>query len=103
MHLLRVTAQIFRFFHRTHKGKLRFPNEFLSSIELSQAKTALVKYVQRTHFSEEISALQNCQPIDKKSSLISLNENGVLVVHGRLQYANFSENHRFPLYMVQSI
>ena len=69
--------------------------------ELHSAETAIVGFVQRKHFREELKALQSKGAVMKKSSIYLLepflDEEGILRVGGRLRSAPLSEKDRHPV------
>ena len=70
----------------------------LSLEELNCAKTVILKQVQRKFFSRELKSLENGQPVQRQSCLISLHpflEGGLIRMGGRLQQvdAAFDELH----------
>ena len=68
--------------------------------ELWAVETAIVGFVQRKHFKEELKALESKGAVAKKSSIYPLepfvDEEGILRVGGRLRNAPLSEKARHP-------
>lgn len=99
--LLRVTARILRLTHRFRKEKSELKSDYVTTIELQRAKFAWVKYIQSLYFSKEIAELQTNKVVSEKSSLKALNpklnKNGILIVDGRLQYAQLPDKQRHPM------
>ena len=64
---------------------------FLAPSELQAAETAIVGFVQRKHFKEELTALESKGAVVKKSSIYLLepflDEEGILRVAGSLRNA----------------
>lgn len=101
-HLLRITARMFRFIHQSRKTEsLKYSENIITFEELQRSKLFWVKHVQTINFAEDLSQLRMLKPIKDKSILKNLNpqlnENDTLVVHGRLQYANFPKFRKFPM------
>ncbi|XP_055326159.1 uncharacterized protein LOC129579992 [Sitodiplosis mosellana] len=98
IHLLRVTARILRRAPRYRKEK---SSEYVTPAELDRAKLVWIKYIQSLYFSKDIANIQTNNTIDDKSQLRSLNPklnaNGILIVDGRLRYAQLPERQRFPM------
>ena len=69
--------------------------------ELQAAETAVVRFVQRKHFKEELKALQSKGTVMKKSSIYLLepflDEEGILRVGGRLRNTPLSEKALHPV------
>lgn len=100
-HLLRMTARLFRWIRLYRKESFEALSDYVTADELSQAKLAWVKYIQALHFSKEIRDIQKNRTVDKKSTLRLLNpkldKNGILIVDGRLRYAQIPECQKFPM------
>ena len=69
--------------------------------EIEEAEVQILKYVQRKHFSDEISELKNRGKVAKNSPVYSLEanigEDGLLRVGGRLTHAPVSYNTKHPV------
>ena len=65
----------------------------LSSQEILDAETAIIKEAQQEAFQEEYKALVNFKSVPQNSKLLSLNpildENGLLRSDGRLRYSDY--------------
>lgn len=102
-HLLsRITALMFRFINQCKKKEtLKCKKAFITVDELDRAEMFWVKYTQQLHFKNEISSIKLNKNVSEKSPLKQLNpqfdKNGILIVYGRLQYANFSHLRKFPM------
>lgn len=98
--LQRVLAYVLRFIYNS-RHKTNKLSDTLTKIELDQASTIIIKHAQHQMFGTEIADLKNKRPIQKKSSLLSLNpfldDNGVLRVGGRLKHANLKYERKFPI------
>lgn len=111
--LLRVTAFILRFIHNTRKNipmalETRYSHRkslVLSPEEIRQAKFMWIKYTQSLWFAQDIADLKSKNAISTRSGLKSLNpclnENNLLILHGRLQYANIRIEQKFPYILPQ--
>ena len=73
----------------------------LSYSELNKAKTKLYSFVQREEYHSEIMALTQGKSLPKGSSLINLDpvldDDGILRVKGRLEYADLSFESKHPI------
>lgn len=100
--LIRITSFILRFVQQCKKKEtLKYTKHVITVNEINRAEMFWVKYVQSLYFKKEIKCLKANKNISEKSSLRALNpqfnENGLLIVHGRLQYADFSILRKFPI------
>ncbi|KFM70678.1 Protein pygopus, partial [Stegodyphus mimosarum] len=90
---------VLRFLNNIGKRKPKISGQ-LSSSEIEKAELYCVKQTQQIAFNCEIMTLKHEKPIDKDSSLYNLNpkfdENGLLVVSGRLQFSEFSQKEKHP-------
>ena len=93
-----VVAYCLRFINNTrHKNKV---TGLLSQAELEASEFKIIRLTQSSAFSKEIYDLSHYKKLNSKSSLISLNpflEKGVLKVGGRLEYADISNNQKYPI------
>ena len=106
LRLLRVTAWCIRFI-RNCRGRLTLRSQasqyLLSKGDINQARTILVRHVQKREFSEEYHALFSGKDIPKGSSIANLNPfldlKKVLRVGGRLRNASipYAAKHQFIL------
>ncbi|XP_073954835.1 uncharacterized protein [Choristoneura fumiferana] len=75
--------------------------QWLTSKEIQDSLRTCIKMVQEIHFKEELTALKENRSISRKSKLISLNpkldEDGILRVHGRLDYSSIAEQMKRPI------
>lgn len=64
-----------------------------------------IKYVQSLWFAQDIADVKSKNAVSNKSTLKALNsclnENGLLILHGRLQYANMPVERKFPYILPQ--
>ena len=90
--MVRVVAWIMRWRYPAN----RTPESSLSIVELENAELTLIRQIQHRHFENETEALSHGHEIDRGSKLLPLdpkwdNEKRVIIVGGRLQYANIPE------------
>ncbi|CAH0564505.1 unnamed protein product [Brassicogethes aeneus] len=110
--LQRIIAYVLRFINNAkpaHKKR----TDFFTQSELHDSLLVFVKYVQKVHFSAEISALLKHRPVSKylRKLNIFLDSNNIVRVGGRLRHSNLSfeqkhpallpGNHRFVKLLVQ--
>ena len=93
--LQRAVAWLLRFKSYCRKRYLNHDVEVRTSdlnvIEVRNAERAILQYVQRTHFAEELTSMKMGNPVKTDSQLASLNpvlHNGYIRVGGRQQQAN---------------
>lgn len=96
--LQRVTAYCLRFIEiRVKKNPI--PAPWLTTAELENALTGLIKLEQHAHFSKEMSLLLKGQPL--RNNLRKLNpfidECGILRVGGRLRHSLLNYNNKHPI------
>ncbi|XP_066590626.1 uncharacterized protein [Prorops nasuta] len=98
--LVRVMAYVLRFVQRTRKTGQR-EDSLLSASEIRDSIVAIVQVVQRTHFADELSALNHGSRIPSRSKLLSLypvtDSQGILRIGGRLRNAEISEQMKHPI------
>lgn len=100
--LLRVTSIILRFVYQCQrKESLKYSKNVITPQEIDRATLFWIKRVQSQHFEPELKCLKANQVVSEKSTLKNLNpqlnENGVIILHGRLQYADLSPLKKFPI------
>ncbi|XP_055846848.1 uncharacterized protein LOC129912570 [Episyrphus balteatus] len=103
---VRVLAYIFRFIRNyLHLPKANDCN-YLTTEEIAESKTRLIKCAQNSTFSSEIEILNNFKELPSRSKLISLSpfldQNNVLRVGGRLSYSDLSFNEKHPIILCKS-
>ncbi|XP_055922749.1 uncharacterized protein LOC129953531, partial [Eupeodes corollae] len=106
MKSVRVLAYIFRFI----RNYLHLPKgnncNYLSTDEIAESKTRLIKYAQNSSFFSEIMILQNGKQLSSRNKLISLSpfldRDNVLRVGGRLNYSDLSYNEKHPIILCKS-
>jgi len=91
--LLRVRAWVHRFVNNCGTPPEERSSGELSSQEISDAETGIIKEAQQEAFQEEYKALVNFKFVPQNSKLLSLNpildEDGLLRSDGRLRYADY--------------
>lgn len=105
MRLLRVTALCLRFRHNLrHPGDRR--TGFLRAEELRSARQQWIRVAQAEEFHEEISRIQNGQPLPAGSPLLPLrpmlDPDALLRVGGRLQQALLPFDEKHPVILGKS-
>ncbi|XP_029170129.1 uncharacterized protein LOC114939860 [Nylanderia fulva] len=100
--LLRITAYLYRFLYRLRSSKSASSSQaILHPEEIQKAKHYWLRVMQSEMFSVEISTLQRQLPLQKTSSLSTLNPyldaDGFLRIRGRLRHACLSETTKNPL------
>ncbi|CAK9799110.1 hypothetical protein ANTPLA_LOCUS1901 [Anthophora plagiata] len=97
--LNRVLGYILRFFNNC-KNNSRVAGE-LTTTEISNAHTHLLKLVQSHTFAQELRDLNQGNPINKKSKLLNLapfiDESALIRVGGRLKHAPISYSCKHPI------
>ncbi|XP_066602492.1 uncharacterized protein [Prorops nasuta] len=93
-------AYVLRFVQRTRKTG-QWEDSLLSASEIRDSIVAIVQVVQRTHFADELSALNHGSRIPSRSKLLSLypvtDSQGILRIGGRLRNAEISEQMKHPI------
>lgn len=92
-------------FINKHKDRIRgiHPDNSpsLSHDDLRKTKQRIIVLTQTRYYPRERTCLENSKPIDKRSSLLSLNpfldRNGLLRVNGRLAHSTLTYNERHPV------
>ena len=79
----------------------------LTSDDLEMSENAIIKYVQESHFSEEIKCLKDSDMhIKKTSPIVSLDpmlgEDNILRVGGRLKHGPFAYDTKHPIILPQN-
>lgn len=90
-----------RFIQNTTLPKNIRSTGYLTSRELKNSTHALIKIVQKLHFSHELHALANGSSIKQSSKLFSLHPfiepNGILGVRGRLKHSYLPFDAKHPM------
>lgn len=107
--LIRITSWLLRFKYNTQcssSGDKQKMVGGLSVIELNNAKTIWLKFVQATAFKTEFADLRTGKQVRASSSLKYLCpficEAGLLRVKGRLDHASISNEQRYPIILPSS-
>lgn len=91
--LIRITSHIFRFIYQC--------KAVINVDEINRAELFWAKYIQSIHFASELKSLKTHKTLSEKSVLKSLNpqlnKEGLIILHGRLQYADFASVRKFPV------
>jgi hypothetical protein len=89
--LVHCTAWVLRFVHNVARGKLEKRHGELDVEEIQEAEYYWIRHVQRNGFESELRAVKSGQQIPRQSPIRSLNpvldDNGILRMKGRLQWA----------------
>ncbi|XP_063825318.1 uncharacterized protein LOC135074867 [Ostrinia nubilalis] len=98
--LVRVMAYVRRFINNMKNAKSKI-TEFLTSKELNQASSCIIKCVQHAHFQKNANGNVSSELGSGSKSLKFLNifsdGEGMLRVGGRLRYADIPVDQKFPL------
>lgn len=98
--LKRVIAYCLRFTNNAMNKSVKL-NGLLTSDEINQALTVLIKIAQTSEFSEDILNLKKRNAVSAKSRLASLNpfidKDGLIRVGGRLSKSNITADQKFPI------
>ncbi|XP_064622573.1 uncharacterized protein LOC135484816 [Lineus longissimus] len=98
--LLKAVAYLLRFLKWLHKKRPKM-NDRLSPEELKAAERAILRCLQKRHYSNEINALRSNARITKQSSIFELepylDEDQLLRVTGRLKNASIPDPAKHPV------
>ena len=100
--VIKVTCWVRRFVARLQKKEVA-PTRQLTLNEIAEAEVFLQKRSQRRSFSLELTQMQSSppKPLSSKCRILALqpklNSQGLLVVGGRLQHADISEEKKHPV------
>lgn len=104
--LQRIVAYCFRFIGNCRVSSQERIANGLSHAEIRQARITILKFVQVTHFSEDIRSLQATNQLPNKSKLLRysafLDRDGLLRIGGRIKHANVSYNIKHPIILPKS-
>lgn len=99
--LVRVLAWVRRFIFKSSRNQYVKQETYLTVPEIRQAKLFLIKQVQEQYFEEEIINLKEEKEVSNRSKILKLtpflDENDVLRVGGRLQYAHIHPDMKNPI------
>ena len=100
----RVLAYVLRFIKKLKKHT-NIPT-YLTTEELRDAEIAIIRSHQESEMMTELRHLNNGHLVDHRSKLSSLNprldENGIMRVGGRLEFANIPYNTKHPIILQKS-
>ena len=103
-HLLRSIAWLTRF--KRYMLDKSPQEKSLSADEIKIAELLVIKYVQESSYTDEIKRLKGTQPVKEKSSIARLNpvlnDDGLLVVGGRLKHSALSVTQKHPIILPYS-
>ena len=99
--LRKAVAWLQRYWKWLRQGKPKLTGS-LTVEEIQAAEKAMIKYVQRMHYTEEFETLESgAESVSRKSSIYKLEPfkdgDGMLRVKGRLQYALVMDSAKHPL------
>lgn len=100
--LVKTTAYITRYMHNiAHKPGSR-KSEPLNITDLEAAERYWIQEIQAENFPEEVATLKNGGEVRKDSKLVKLTpyydeEDGLIKMKGRIQYAEISEDEKHPI------
>ena len=97
LRLLRITAWLLRFVQKARKQKTQTGE--LKAIEIKEAKTLWIKFIQKTYFPEAFNSTNGTvSKKDYKSPLgIQVHEDGLLHCHGRMIHAELPPDAVYPI------
>lgn len=94
-----VTAWIMRFLYNSNKRNTKISGPLTAS-EIAKAELYWLKQTQQSVFRHEIDLLNSGKEISKDSPLCNLSskldENGLLILSGRLQFSEFTQTEKHP-------
>ncbi|GFU75538.1 integrase catalytic domain-containing protein [Trichonephila clavipes] len=99
--LKRVVAYCLRFVKNCSLSACKRRKSFLTTAELSEAEKGIVKFIQRDHFSMEVSYLSAGKQLPSTNKLIPLtpfyDDSGIIRVGGRLKNAILADSQKHPI------
>ncbi|GFX26563.1 integrase catalytic domain-containing protein [Trichonephila clavipes] len=99
--LKRVVAYCLRFVKNCSPSACKRRKSFLTTAELSEAEKGIVKFIQRDHFSMEVSYLSAGKQLPSTNKLIPLtpfyNDSGIIRVGGRLKNSILADSQKHPI------
>ncbi|GFT08341.1 integrase catalytic domain-containing protein [Trichonephila clavipes] len=99
--LKRVVAYCLRFVKNCSLSACKRRKSFLTTAELSEAEKGIVKFIQRDHFSMEVSYLSAGKQLPSTNKLIPLtpfyDDSGIIRVGGRLKNSILADSHKHPI------
>ncbi|GFU86297.1 integrase catalytic domain-containing protein [Trichonephila clavipes] len=99
--LKRVVAYCLRFVKNCSLSACKRRKSFLTTAELSEAEKGIVKFIQRNHFSMEVSYLSAGKQLPSTNKLIPLtpfyDDSGIIRVGGRLKNSILADSQKHPI------
>ncbi|GFW33735.1 integrase catalytic domain-containing protein [Trichonephila clavipes] len=99
--LKRVVAYCLRFVKNCSPSACKRRKSFLTTAELSEAEKGIVKFIQRDHFSMQVSYLSAGKHLPSTNKLIPLtpfyDDSGIIRVGGRLKNSILADSHKHPI------
>ncbi|GFW23877.1 integrase catalytic domain-containing protein [Trichonephila clavipes] len=99
--LKRVVAYCLRFVKNCSLPACKRRKSFLTTAELSEAEKGIVKFIQRDHFSMEVSYLSASKQLPSTNKLIPLtpfyDDSGIIRVGGRLKNSILADSQKHPI------
>ncbi|GFS97467.1 integrase catalytic domain-containing protein [Trichonephila clavipes] len=99
--LKRVVAYCLRFVKNCSPSACKRRKSFLTTAELSEAEKGIVKFIQRDHFSMEVSYLSAGKQLPSTNKLIPLtpfyDDSGIIRVGGRLKNSILADSQKHPI------
>ncbi|GFY04283.1 integrase catalytic domain-containing protein [Trichonephila clavipes] len=99
--LKRVVAYCLRFVKNCSLSACKRRKSFLTTAELSEAEKGIVRFIQRDHFSMEVSYLSAGKQLPSTNKLIPLtpfyDDSGIIRVGGRLKNSILADSQKHPI------
>ncbi|GFT59604.1 integrase catalytic domain-containing protein [Trichonephila clavipes] len=99
--LKRVVAYCLRFVKNCSPSACKRRKSFLTTAELSEVEKGIVKFIQRDHFSMEVSYLSANKQLPSTNKLIPLtsfyDDSGIIRVGGRLKNSILADSQKHPI------
>ncbi|GFX95591.1 integrase catalytic domain-containing protein [Trichonephila clavipes] len=99
--LKRVVAYCLKFVKNCSLSACKRRKSFLTTAELSEAEKGIVKFIQRDHFSMEVSYLSAGKQLLSTNKLIPLtpfyDDSGIIRVGGRLKNSILADSQKHPI------
>ncbi|GFV49631.1 integrase catalytic domain-containing protein [Trichonephila clavipes] len=99
--LKRVVAYCLRFVKNCSLSACKRRKSFLTTAELSEVEKGIVKFIQRDHFSMEVSYLSAGKQLSSTNRLIPLtsfwDDSGIIRIGGRLKNSIFADSQTHPI------
>ncbi|GBM79586.1 hypothetical protein AVEN_140205-1, partial [Araneus ventricosus] len=99
--LKRIVAYCLRFVKNCSLATCQRKRSFLTTAELNEAEKCIVKFIQRDHFSMEVSYLSASKQLPSNNKIIPLtpfyDDSGIIRVGGRLKNSMLTESQKHPI------